>query len=88
MEETKKCKYCGQDKPLSDFAPDKRSKDGLAHTCNCCKRKQALAEQQKKENPLAQYSPVELMKELARRGYDGTLTVTERRTVLLSTLLK
>jgi hypothetical protein len=53
MEETKKCKYCGHDKPLSDFAPNKRSKDGLAHTCNCCKHKQALAEQQKKENPLA-----------------------------------
>lgn len=87
MEETKKCKYCGQDKPLSDFAPDRRSKDGLSHTCDHCKRKSTLAEHRVEENPLAKYSPVDLMKELARRGYDGTLTVTERRTVLLSTLL-
>lgn len=87
VELTKKCKCCGIEKPLADFAEDKRSKDGHAHTCKSCKQKQASLEKQKKENPLSQFSPVQLMQELARRGYDGTLTVTERRTVKLSTLL-
>ena len=37
---------------------------------------------------LKDYTPRELMEELARRGYKGTLTYTETRTVDIQNILK
>ena len=36
MEEKKRCKKCGQEKPLSDFHRDKTKKDGRKNVCKSC----------------------------------------------------
>jgi hypothetical protein len=36
---TKRCKCCGAVKPLSSFAPHKRSRDGHRHACKPCVRR-------------------------------------------------
>lgn len=90
--ETKKCKCCGRELPLSDF-----STNGLfeLRTCQECvnkKRKEtratkneleALRKQvaQMKQTSLTDYTPRELMIELKRRGYEFTMTYTEVRTI-------
>jgi len=34
---TRKCVKCGKIMPLALFSPNKRSADGLSHTCDICK---------------------------------------------------
>lgn len=89
-----KCKCCGTERPAHDFRTDRRSKTGYALICKACetqKRKNAIAKSGAvvadiRQRSLEDYTPVELMKELRRRGYDGELTVTERKTVRLRDL--
>ncbi len=92
---TQKCKCCGVERPFADFREDKRSKTGRALTCKTCetqKRKNALAKAgnsvttDNKQRSLESYTAVELMLELRRRGYDGELIITERKTVRLRDL--
>ena len=49
--EEKKCNYCHQIKPISDYTMDKHSKDGFSHSCRDCKtlKQQKLVEKWKKE---------------------------------------
>ncbi len=93
--QTLKCKCCGMERPAHDFRTDKRSKTGYALTCKACetqRKKNALAKAGAaissgiRQRSLESFTPVELMKELRRRGYDGELTVTERKTVRLRDL--
>ena len=46
----------------------------------------AFANYQPKDNPLADYTPRQLMEELKRRGYTGKLQFVEVKTVDFSTL--
>ena len=78
--ETKKCKCCGQELPLSEFTT---TQFGILHTCKACvvknrveaiKQKkeavdlQASVEDAKKAR-LGDFTPRELLAELKRRGY-------------------
>ena len=82
--ETKVCKVCGQELPLSEFKKTAFAPDGIS-TCNkCCARKaQEKRENNKLENrvgggngELARFTPRELIEELRSRGYKGKLYVT------------
>ena len=44
---TKKCKTCGKEKPLSEFGKSVQTKDGLNYTCRDCCNKRAKAYREK-----------------------------------------
>ena len=90
--ETKFCKECGKELPLSAFSQHHVSKDGYMSVCNDCR------ETKRKQNPmgggklivkpivggnpdLAGFTPRELIEELKARGYKGTLKI-EREIIL------
>ena len=89
---TQTCKSCGRELPIEKFA---RAGFGLRHTCNECmatksvsgRKKTAELEQLRKQLTEARqlrlhdFQPRELMAELHRRGYEGTLTYVERKTI-------
>ena len=97
--ETKVCKCCGRELPMSSF---KKGRWGIASVCMDCDKKhraekrQARIDEQKKkvedvraENRqlcLNDFTARELMEELKRRGYEGKLTYVETHTIALSTL--
>ena len=78
------CKECGRELPESSF---KMTRWGThAQVCNecastkCTKTKRAKRESattQQRELRLKDFTPRELMQELARRGYEGKLTFVE-----------
>lgn len=86
--ETRVCKCCGQERPISEF---RNQRFGRASTCKSCladhiaagkKRKKEQAElSQKAEDArtlrLKDFEPRELMAELKRRGYEFTMTYTK-----------
>ena len=82
--ETKICKKCGQEKPITEFQKHKGYKDGY-HTC--CKECRNLyykshyravgKEDRQKRRDLAMYSTREILLELKRRGCTGTFTMKE-----------
>lgn len=92
--ETKVCKCCGRELPMSSF---KKGRWGIVSVCMDCDKKhraekrQARIDEQKKkvedvraENRqlcLADFSPRELMEELKRRGYRGKLEYVETHVV-------
>ena len=53
----KHCNRCGQDKPVGEFSPDKKSKDGRRTYCKPCTSKFASAYQRKKKGPPPQGKP-------------------------------
>ena len=82
--ETRFCKVCGQELPLSEFKKTAFAPNGIS-TCNkCCARKaQEKRENNKLENrvgggnsELARFTPRELIEELRARGYKGKLYIT------------
>lgn len=95
--ETKVCKCCGRELSLDHF---KRGRYGYVSVCLDCdkthraeKRQQRIEEQKKKvedlraENRklcLSDFTPRELMEELASRGYRGKLTYTQVHEIDLS----
>lgn len=95
--QTQVCKCCGRELPLSEF---RQSRLGLLRTCKeCISKHQSRARLDKKiakmkgeelENAkkarLSDFTPRELMAELKRRGYDGTLTYTEVKSINISKL--
>ena len=97
--ETKVCKCCNRELPISSF---KKGRWGVVSVCNECnkkhraeKRQSRIDEQKKKvedvraENRqlcLADFSPRELLAELKLRGYEGKLTYVETHTIDLSAL--
>jgi predicted HTH domain antitoxin len=86
MEETKKCKCCGRELPLSEFS---RNGFGVLNTCKECVKKKKIEGRaaKKKERDfeqeianakkmrLADFSPRDLMEELANRGIDGKMYI-------------
>lgn len=86
--ETKICMHCKRALPLGMFNEHGRAKDGLRSYCRDCqpiktgKNRGVTPNLNKIErdpsNPLSGFTPRELMRELARRGYEGELTVTNK----------
>lgn len=77
--ETKTCKECGRELELSNFK--KTRWGGVCSICNQCSVKKSNDTKRRilfkeREKGLGQYTPRELMEELARRGYKGKLTYT------------
>ena len=95
--ETRICKVCGQEKEITAFI---KNVNGYTHVCHECsnKKKAATWRAKKKERNLEaelaeaktarlqDFSPRELMSELHRRGYEGTITYTETHTINLATI--
>lgn len=85
--ETKQCAKCGSLLPLSEFAEDRRSKDGYRKICKVCggvhetRIIPPVAKTLIKEggNPaLSLFRPVDLIMELRHRGYRGELTYSKK----------
>lgn len=97
MEEVRVCKCCGRELPISKFIV---SKLGVSKTCNECRSSKIKASKQRKKEikdmqstieeskqlRLQDFSPRDLMLELRRRGYEGTLTFVERHVIDLTKL--
>lgn len=47
--ETKRCRVCGENRPMSDFWADKRARDGKQNSCRVCNK--AASDAWKKANP-------------------------------------
>lgn len=86
--ETKKCNHCNSILPLSEFAEDRRSKDGCRKICKICAgvhekrsiREVANVVHRSIEGGIAALkgiTPRELIEELRFRGYHGKLTYTK-----------
>lgn len=79
--ETKVCKVCGQELPLSEFRKSPFAPNGIA-TCNKCVGEKSKKTKLFKETTgstnteLAKFTPRELIEELKSRGYKGKLYVT------------
>lgn len=88
MEETKKCKCCGRELPLSEFS---RNGVGVLNTCKECVKKKKIegrAAKKKERNfeqeianakkmRLSDFTPRDLMEELANRGIEGDMKIPE-----------
>ena len=92
---TKVCSRCSMELPLTEFPKNAQCRDGHSGVCKKCKREQIrdyrrnLAEKARlydEREGLKAYTPRELMLELKRRGYEGVLTFTERKTIDISRL--
>lgn len=82
---TKECSACHRVLPAQDFYPSKNTPDGLLSRCKECQKKAArqryhaitaAATANVLGNPLAAFSPRQLIDELRRRGYTGELKYT------------
>lgn len=78
--ETKVCKLCGQELPLSEFRKSPFVTNGVA-TCKKCASEKIKAKLFKgttgsTNTELAKFTPRELIEELKSRGYKGKLYVT------------
>ncbi len=88
MEETKKCKCCGRELPLSEFSSNGL---GTLSTCKECIQKKRAATRLKNEKErdfekelaeakkmrLADFTATDLMEELANRGIDGDMSIPQ-----------
>lgn len=92
---TKVCSHCGQELPLSEFPKNSKCRGGHSGVCKKCRAEQmrdsrrTLAEKARlydERGGLETFTARELMKELSRRGYEGVLTYTERKTIDISKL--
>lgn len=82
--ETKICRICGEEKPITDFPKHHQCKDGHNTLCKCCANARRKAYYAQKITPkgggnpaLADFTPRELIEELRARGYKGTLEFTK-----------
>jgi DNA-directed RNA polymerase subunit RPC12/RpoP len=88
MEKTKRCSTCGKALTLDHFSKRASAKDGLQYSCKDCNAKAALKRLAHKDektiahpemgrreepNPLASFSVKEIIDELRKRNYRGTL---------------
>ncbi len=87
--ETKICRICGEEKPITDFSKNNQYKDGHDTRCKCCVNAIQKANYYARKitpkgggNPaLADFTPRELIEELRARGYKGTLEFTKTITL-------
>ena len=89
--ETKKCKHCGQELPVSEFFRKASAKDGMQSWCKQCMHEESKDAQKKyiakqRSLGLEAYTPRELMKELHKRGYVGKLEYTRTEIIDISKL--
>ena len=90
---------CGRELPLSEFTKNHHSKDGYYNLCKTCKAsyetsyRRTVREKARLYDKivgggggLSSYTPRQLMQELYSRGYTGTLTYTETKTINLETI--
>lgn len=68
--ETKVCKKCGRELPVSEFYKSNKSSDGLQWWCkDCLKQSSKMSHRVKKnKNPLERFATDELRDELISRG--------------------
>ena len=87
---TKVCSRCGRALPITEFPKNAYTRDGHLGICKECQRERMkdyrrnIAEKARLydlRGGLKDYTPRELMLELKRRGYEGTLSYTERKTI-------
>lgn len=80
--ETKICSCCGKELPITDFAirgvKGHKGKTVITSVCKSCMADKVAHGRNKavdkaKEMRLQDFTPRELMQELARRGYEGKL---------------
>lgn len=95
QEEKRVCKQCGKELPLTSFF---RNKYGYTQVCKECARANRASKKQSKTElaqlkrqleiarqlRISQFSPRELMAELHRQGYEGTLRYTGVHTIDIS----
>lgn len=73
--QSKRCRKCGRELPLSEFRPDKRNKDGFSPICKVCEGKVELEKPFPSEKPyitsltIKSATTEQLVEELKRRGY-------------------
>lgn len=91
---TKRCPKCGISKTVDQFHKSSNSKDGLYCYCKECRKviqhkiyvkrkgkeevKQNLNPINVLENPLSEFTPVQLINELRKRGYYGELSILQK----------
>ena len=86
--QTKVCKACGRELPVSQFGKHARTKDGYQPICKECKSEKAKKSRWKMEEAasgkrqapksgLEDVDTAAILAELRRRGYNGTLTYTQ-----------
>lgn len=99
QETSKTCKCCGRTLDISNFkhgrwvmyryvmnAIEKHRAENRQLRLDKTKQKIEDERAENRKLCLADFSPRELMCELKRRGYDGTLTYTETHTINLATI--
>lgn len=83
--ETRVCKVCGQELPISEFKKTKMSPNGI-ETCNKCCARRASESRVKRQvgnetgtgnSELARFHSKDLIEELRRRNYKGKLYLTQ-----------
>ena len=79
---TKVCPQCHRELPVTKFYASRSSADGLQSWCKECQKERSkdIYSRAKAERPiptgeggLSKFTPRQLMEELRRRGYTGTL---------------
>lgn len=95
--ETKVCKCCGSEKPISEFY---KNAWGYTSICSECHKKKAVEGKRRvrelnniankledaRKLRLQDFTPRELMTELKRRGYEGDITYVEVHKIKLEDL--
>lgn len=81
---TKVCKSCGRDLPIESFQLNYKAADGRMSECTECRRRRRKKDV--KGDPLAKFTARELMNELFKRGYEGTLQYVEVHKITLGKL--
>lgn len=87
----KKCRACGEEKPITEFYKNNHYKDGYYGVCKKChnvqtsrnaEKRAALSKiESKHHEELAGFTPRQLMEELKYRGYKGTIQFTQEITL-------
>lgn len=76
-QQTKKCKSCGRTLPLEAFLKCNRTADGRMNECKECRERRRKSAETSSGNPLEKFTGRQLIEELRRRGYRGTLEYVE-----------